>query len=223
LRRGIRLIRLAATVGDGLRVIEGRLWPRAQRARGSVAASYFRRRASGWLYRRLAVATLAVRDFREEREVDSSQSIVMAGHPKASYRAVRMFHAPDGSMWPTIPPFSTVEVRPIGAAPIRTGDVLLVRSERGHEFLGRLVRDDGTDWVLSADETPSLTTRVNRGRVIGLATTVSAYGVTWQAPRTPSAILSPLRGIATARWELLRLRLGFPGRRHDNAPRVEPV
>ena len=223
LRRGIRLIRLAATAGDGLRVIEGRVWPRSQRARGSVAASYFQRRASGWLYRRLAAATLAVRDRRDAREVDSSRSMGTASHPDPSHRAVTVFHAPDSSMSPTIPPFSTVTVKPIGAAPIRGGEVLLVRHEGGREFLGRLVRDEGTDWVLSADETPSLTTRVNRGHVIGLATTVSAYGVTWQAPRTPSAILSPLRGIAAARWELLRLRLGLSSRRHENTPRVEPV
>ena len=223
LQRGIRLIRLAATVRDGLRVVEGRLWPRAQRARGSVAVSYFRRRASGWLYRRLAVATLAVRRYRDEREAESSQSILMVPPAEASDRAVRTFHAPDASMSPTIPPFSTVRFTPIGAAPIQMGDVLLVRNESGDEFLGRLVRDDGSDWVLSTDETPSLTTRVDRACVMGVASTVSAYGVSWQAPRTPSAILPALRGIAAARWQMLTLRLGFPGRRHDDTPRVEGV
>lgn len=222
LQRGIRLIRLAATVRDGLRIVEGRLWPRAQRARGSDAVSYFRRRASGWLYRQLAAATLAVRHNRDEREADASHSILMDAPAEANDQAVRMFHAPDGRMSPTIPPFSTVRVTPVGSAPIRMGDVLLVRDECGDEFLGRVVRDDGTDWVLSTDETPSLTTRVNRERVIGIATAIAAYGVTWQAPRTPSAVWPALRGIATARWQLLTLRLGVPGRRHST-PRVERV
>jgi hypothetical protein len=89
-----------------------------------------------------------------------------------------------------------------------------VRDECGDEFLGRFVRDDGKDWVLSADETPGLTTRVDRARVIGVATAVNAYGVTWPAPRTPAAILPALRGIATARWQVMTLRLGLSGSRH---------
>ena len=221
LQRGLRLIRLAATAGDGLRIVEGRLWPRGQRAHGSVAVSYFRRRASGWLYRRLAAATLVVRRYRDERRDDSSRSILVTAPPEASNGVVRTFHVPDDSMSPTIPPFSTVGVTPIGACPARMGDVLLVRREAGDEFLGRLVREEGSDWVLSSDETPGITTRVNRASVIGVATTVNAYGVSWQAPRTPSPILPALRGIATAQWQMLTLRLGLPGRRQDNMPRAE--
>ena len=221
LRRGIRLIRLASTMRDGRRVVEGRLWPRAQRARGSAAVSYFQRRASGWLYRRLAAATLAARRYRDTGEADLSRSISRLAPAEASEGAGRMFHAPDGSMSPTIPPFSTVSVTPMGAAPIRKGDVLLVRSECGDEFLARLVRDDGADCVLSTDETSYLTTRVNRARVIGVAATVSAYGVSWQTPRTRSAILPALRGIAAARWQMLTMRLGLPGGRRNSTPRIE--
>jgi hypothetical protein len=221
LQRGFRLMRLAATAFDGLRIVEGRLWPRAQRARGSVAIAYFARRASGWLYRRLAAATLAERRYRDDRDALPSHSIVRPGTAEASGQAMRTFQAPDSSMSPTIPPFSTVSVGPIGSASIRKGHVVLARSEYGNEFLGRVVRHDGSDWVLSTDENPRITTRVNRAHVIGVAVTVSAYGVNWRAPRTRSAILPALRGIASARWQMLTMRVGLSDRRHDNAPREE--
>jgi hypothetical protein len=221
LQRGFRLMRLAATRADGLRIVQGRLWPRAQRVRGSVAISYFARRASGWLYRRLAAATLAVRRYRDDHETVPSQAIVRSGTAHASGQAIRTFQAPDSSMSPTIPPFSTVSVGPIRSGSIRKGHVVLARSEYGDEFLGRVVRHDGSDWVLSADENPGFTTRVNGGDVIGVAVTVSAYGVNWRAPRTRSAILPALRGIAIARWQMLTMRVGLSDRRHDNAPREE--
>lgn len=223
LQRGIRLVRLAATVSDGLRIVEGRLWPRAQRARGSAAVSYFGRRASGWLYRRLAAATLAARRYRDHCDAEFSQSISTAAPAEATDQALRTFHAPDSSMSPTIPPFSTVSVTPIGSAAIRKGNVVLVRSESGDEYLRRLVSDDGGEWILSADESPRLTTRVNRARVIGVASRVSAYGVSWRAPRTRSPILPVLRGIASARWQMLTMRLGLPWRRHEDTRRVERV
>ncbi|MFL5616587.1 MAG: nucleotidyltransferase family protein [Gemmatimonadaceae bacterium] len=205
LRRTLRLVRLSDGWYDGIRVTAGRVWPPQRRNGWRRARVDLALRAATWAYRRLAKAVTAGDLAAAERL--ASRALVSSATNVTAAREPFVARQHDESMRPGIPPSALVQIVPqINCLPSR-GEVVLVRQDDGQGVLRR-VRQIGPVMVtVTADALRSRSWVISRDRILGTATTVSAFGATWKVSRSAHSVFPLLHALIQKTWPRLR-RLG---------------